>query len=122
MGCGLHCVRCGAPSTRSSLRRLFCNCADSGRANQLQEALPLLRRSTESGFISPAVRFTRIDSSRYVVNAARAAKTDDPNHAQRVLYVSVSELSRRQQFEVTTFLSAEQTYGADPKSSFLYTR
>ena len=68
------------------------------------------------------MRFTRIDLSRYVVNAARAAKTGDPNHAQRVLYVSVSDLSLRQQFESITFLPAEQTYGADPKSSFLYTR
>jgi len=48
-----------------------------------------------------AAAFEKIDRE-YVVNAARAAKTDDPNHAQRVLYVS--------------------TYGADSKSSFLYTR
>jgi hypothetical protein len=26
---------------------------------------------------------------RYVVNAARAAKSDDPNHSQRLVYVSV---------------------------------
>lgn len=28
-------------------------------------------------------------SIRYVINAARAAKTDDPSHDQRVVYLSV---------------------------------
>ena len=34
-------------------------CAGSGRAKQPRRALPLLRRSTESPFISLAMRFTR---------------------------------------------------------------
>ncbi|KAF8639098.1 hypothetical protein AX17_001741 [Amanita inopinata Kibby_2008] len=46
-----------------------------------------------------AEAFEKIDRE-YVLNAARAAKTDDPSHAQRVVYVS--------------------SVGANPKSPFLY--
>ncbi|KAG2345892.1 hypothetical protein BDR05DRAFT_95269 [Suillus weaverae] len=48
-----------------------------------------------------AEMFEKIDRE-YVVNACKAAKTDDPEHQQRVVYLSSS--------------------GANPSSSFLYTR
>jgi len=56
---------------------------------------------TSMKLIGSAAAFEKVDRE-YVVNAARAAKTDDPNHSQRVVYVS--------------------TLGANASSSFLYPR
>jgi len=53
-----------------------------------------LRRLIESKHCSLCQYWCDCDSDhcRYVLNAARAAKSDDPNHSQRVIYVSVSDL------------------------------
>ena len=59
---------------------------------------------------------------RYVVNAAREARTDDPTHNQRVIYCSVCLLS---QFVVGGKLMHSfflQSVGANANSPFLYTR
>jgi hypothetical protein len=54
------------------------------------ELLPSRRLiGSASSFLSGLLEH-QVDAYRYVINAARAAKTDDPNHVQRVLYVSVS--------------------------------
>lgn len=56
---------------------------------------------TTRGNAGSAEMFEKIDRE-YVVNACKAAKTDDPEHKQRVVYLSSS--------------------GANPSSSFLYMR
>ncbi|TFK48449.1 hypothetical protein OE88DRAFT_1634565, partial [Heliocybe sulcata] len=56
---------------------------------------------TTRALAGSAAAFEKIDRE-YVVNAARAAKTDDPTHRQRVVYLSSG--------------------GANPTSPFLYTK
>lgn len=49
------------------------------------------KKSTESELIGLTQYTNLIDCTiRYVINAARAVKSKDPNHKQRLVYLSVS--------------------------------
>ena len=60
----------------------------------LREVLKHSRRLIGSKSFISALCVSKA-SLRYVLNAARAAMTSDPNHSQRVVYISVKQFIAR---------------------------
>ncbi len=81
-----------------------------GRRELMPEVPRHSRRLTTSRYlIIPACDTPLKYLSSYVVNAARAAKTDDPSHAQHLVYLSVRTCRNNQHvFSLTIEIKPER--------------
>jgi hypothetical protein len=127
MGRRLHHVSFFLSQSTPSHRMLFpvlCNSLGTTKALAGSAAsFEKIDREFVSTLASMSTSISLIGIFRYVVNSARLAKTDEEGHKQRLLYISVSFISRaNHRFCDLMFVVLWQAFGSDASSSLLYAR